>query len=133
MGEHRDGIQADKPIPSRKQPGWFRRDCEPHRGDFLWWLACASYILGFLALVPCVGWWPGLVGIPFNLCSRYLAKADLAKIQAGLMDPAGEEYTTQALNLSTLGLKFSIDGVILWGGASLLFTWLSCATASPPA
>ena len=125
MDDHREGIQAEKPVPPWQRPGCFRRDCEPHRGTFLWWLACASYILGLLALVPCVGCWPGLLGIPFNLCGRYLAKADLSKIQAGRMDPAGEEHTAQAMTLSTLGLRFSIAGTIIWRGAYLLFSWIN--------
>jgi hypothetical protein len=130
LGDHREGIQADKPIPPWERPGCFRMDCEPHRGTFLWWLACASYILGLLALLPCVGFWFGVVGVPFNLCSRYLTKADLTKMRAGLMDPAGEEHTSQARRLSTLGLRFSIVGTFLWGGACLLSAWLD--TRSSP-
>jgi hypothetical protein len=42
MDDHRDGIQTDKPIPPRERPSCFHMDCEPHRGNFLWWLACAT-------------------------------------------------------------------------------------------
>ena len=119
MDEHREGIQADKPIPPWERPGCFRRDCEPHRGDMLWWLGNISLFLGVFALSPCVGWVPGLLGIPLSLCSRYLAKADLVKIRAGLMDPAGEKATAQAVYVSTQGLWCSIIGTVIWGGLTL--------------
>jgi hypothetical protein len=124
MDDHREGIQAEKPLPPWEQPGCFRRDCEPHRGDLLWWLGFASLFLGFLALVPCCGWIPGLVGIPLGLCSRYLAKGDLAKMRAGRMDPSGEGITASALALSNNGLGFSILGTVLWGGLLLFGQWL---------
>jgi hypothetical protein len=121
MGENGESIQTEKPVPPWERPGCFRRDCEPHRGDMLWWLANASLLLGALALVPCCGWLPGLVGIPLSLCSRSLAKADLAKMQAGLMDPAGKGVTFSALTLSINGLWMSILGVVLWGGLPVLW------------
>jgi hypothetical protein len=129
MDDHREGIKAEESIPPWERPGCFRRDCEPHRGNLLWWLAFASLFLGALALYPCWGWLFGLVGSPLGLCIRYLAKADLAKIQAGLVDPAGEEVTAQAMSLSTYGLWLSIFGTIVWGGAYLLFAWI---TGPPP-
>jgi hypothetical protein len=119
MNEHGEGIQADKPIPPWEQPGCFRRDCEPHRGNLLWWLAAAGLTLGGLALFPWC-WPPGLIGIPFNLCIRYLAKTDLAKMQAGLMDPYGEGITASAKKISFDGLVCSVVGMVLWGGLYLL-------------
>jgi hypothetical protein len=90
----------------------------------LWWLACTGFILGILALFPCWGWVPGLIGIPFNLCSRYLAKADLAKMQAGLMDPSGKVVTALAMSLSNPGLGFNIAGTVVWGGVYLVLWWI---------
>ena len=124
MDDNREGIQVDKPVPPWERPGCFRRDCEPHRGDMLWWLACASFTLGILALVPWCGWMPGLIGIPLGLCSRYMAKADLAKMQAGLMDPNDEGTTTSATNLSNQGLGFSVIGTVVWGGTFLVAWWI---------
>ncbi|HWG44397.1 MAG TPA: hypothetical protein VN688_16585 [Gemmataceae bacterium] len=121
---NRTDIQAEKPVPPWERPGCFRLDCEPHRGNFLWWLGCAGFVLGVLALVPCCGWQPGLLGIPFGLCNRYMMKRDLAKMRAGTMDPAGAVVTTQAENLSRLGLWFSIAGTVVWGGIVLVFSWL---------
>ena len=124
MDEHREGTQAEESIPPWEQPGCFRRDCEPHRGTLLWWLAFASLFLGVLALLPCWDWLFGLVGIPLGLCSRYLAKADLANMQAGLMDPAGEGDTALAMNLSTIGLRFGIAGTVFWGGLFIVAWWI---------
>jgi hypothetical protein len=120
MDDHREGIQADKPVPPWERPGCFRMDCEPHRGNFVCWLAIASFLLGVLALLPLCGWMPGLIGIPFNLCIRYLAKSDLAKMQAGLMNPYGEGLTKSAMSLSSRGLWCSIVGTVIWGGLALL-------------
>ena len=96
MNDHREGIQADKPVPPWEQPGCFRRDCEPHRGDMLWWLGCASFILGNLALVPCFVGLPNLLGTPLGLTTWMLARSDLAKMQKGVMDPRGEKITAEA-------------------------------------
>jgi hypothetical protein len=120
MDDHREGIQIEKPIPPWERPGCFRLDCEPHRGNLLWWLASAGFILGLFALFPLCGLIPGLLGIPFGLCSRHIAKADLAKMQAGLMDPAGEAVTSWAEKVSTEGLVYSIFGMVVWGGMVLI-------------
>jgi hypothetical protein len=50
MGEHREGIQADKPIPPWEQPGCFRLDCKPHRSPLLSVMGIASGILGGFAI-----------------------------------------------------------------------------------
>src|SRR5690242_9130190 len=120
MDEHREGIQTEKPVPPWERPGCFRRDCEPHRGNFLWWLAFAGLILGILALAPEYGWMPGLIGIFLGLCSRYMAKTDLAKMQAGLMDPFGRAVTGSAEDFSNAGLVLSVIGTVFWGGVVLL-------------
>ena len=124
MDDHHQGIQAENPVPPWERPGYFRLDCEPHRGDMLWWLGFTSLFLGILALVPCCGWMPGIVGIPLGLCGRYMAKGDLVKLRAGRMDPYGEGLTDSAMSLSNNGLGFSILGTVLWGGLILLVRWL---------
>jgi hypothetical protein len=126
MDDNREGIQTDESIPPWEQPGCFRLDCEPHRGDLLLWLGFVGFILGFLALLPLWGWVPGLLGIPFNLWSRYLAKVDLAKMQAGMMDRSGEAVTGQTASLNTGGLVGSIIGTVVWGGLALLQWWSMC-------
>lgn len=124
MAEYHEDIQAKRPVPSQERRVCFRLDCEPHRGNLLWWLGSASLCLGILALLPCCGWLPGLVGIPLGLCTRYMAKGDLMKIRAGRMDPAGEKTTTSAMIFSNNGLVFSLLGTVLWGGGLLFFGWL---------
>jgi hypothetical protein len=124
MDDNRDGIRTEPPVPPWEQPGCFRRDCEPHRGNLLWWLGCAGFVVGILALLPCCGWEPGLLGIPFGLCNRYLTRKDLARMRAGRMDPNGEIVTAQAGYLGNLGLWFSIGGTVVWGGVCMLLSWI---------
>ncbi|HEY7311705.1 MAG TPA: hypothetical protein VH643_20250 [Gemmataceae bacterium] len=126
MDDDREDIEAEESIPPWERPGCFRRDCEPHRGNLLASLACAGLTLGCLALYPLYGLVFGLLGIPVSLCNRYLAKADLAKMQAGRMNPYGEGVTASAKNMSTLGLAFSIAGTVVWGGLLLLSWWTQC-------
>ena len=132
------GIQADKPtsfpmpaddilgensFPPWERPGYFRLDGEPHRGNFLWWLACASAVCGILAMMPCWGWIPGVLGIPFGLGSYHLARGDLAKMRAGLMDPNGQVITSDAMKMGRLGFLFSAAGAVIWGAVLLLVIW----------
>ena len=124
MDDHREGIQTDESIPPWERPGCFRRDCEPHRGDMLWWLGFTSHFLGILALVPGCGWMPGIVGIPFGLCGRYMAKGDLVKMRAGRMNPYGEGITESAMSRCEDGLVFSIFGTVVWGALHLFVRWL---------
>lgn len=124
MDEHREDIEDDESIPPWERSGCFRRDCEPHRGDMLWWLGFANILLAILAQVPCCGWMPGILGISLGLCGRYMAKSDLAKMRAGRMNPYGKELTDSAMSLINKGLGFSIYGTVLWGGLVLLIRWL---------
>ena len=119
MDDHREGIQIEKPVPPWERPGYFRRDCEPHRSYLLWCLGFVSLFLGVLSLFPFCGLMPGIVGISLGLCSRYMAKADLAKMRSGRMNPYGEGVTDLAMSLINNGLGFSIFGTILWGGLIL--------------
>ena len=122
MDKHREGIEDDESIPPWEQPGCFRMDCEPHRGTLLWWLGWASLIFGILAPLPWSGCGLGLFGIPLGLCRRHMAKADLAKMRAGLMDPHGEAVTKSAESLGTGGLVCGVIGTVVWG-ALYLIAW----------
>lgn len=124
MNDHREGIQAEKPIPPWERPGYFRLDCEPHRGNFLWWLGLAGFLVGALAFIPQCGLIPGLLGIALALPTRYMAKADLRKMQAGMMDPSGRTATAIAKDFSTAGLVYSGFGVVVWGGLFLIQWWI---------
>jgi hypothetical protein len=54
MNEHREDIQTDESVPSWERPGCFRRGCEPHHGELLWWPAyegfCSDSLAGCLVL-----------------------------------------------------------------------------------
>jgi hypothetical protein len=68
---------------------------------------------------------PGFLGIPLGLGSRYLAKADLMKMRAGVMDPYGEGVTASAMKMSSSGLVGSIVGTVVWGGLLLVWWWIT--------
>jgi hypothetical protein len=53
-----------------------------------------------------------------------MAKTDLAKMQAGLMDPYGEGVMASAKNLSILGLAFYIAATVFWEGLIIIVTLL---------
>jgi hypothetical protein len=85
------GIQAERPLPPWELPGAFRLDCEPHRGNLLWWMGAASVTCG---VVPLVGL--GVLALALGLTTWYLARHDLAQMRKGLMDPSGERLTRNA-------------------------------------
>src|SRR5690348_3851263 len=84
--------EPDSPRPW-EQPGAVRRDCEPHRGPLLSRLAVVSVLLGLASLcfVPV-----GLVAVPLAVGVWCTASGDLARMDAGLMDPEGRRLTEQA-------------------------------------
>jgi predicted Zn finger-like uncharacterized protein len=61
-----------------------RRDCEPHRGPLV-------LTLGVLSLVMLTVCYP--VGVALGLVAWVMGQADLRKIRAGNMDPAGQGLT----------------------------------------
>src|SRR5262249_118972 len=83
--------------------------------------SCVTSLLGIPFGV--LNWAPSLLGFSFSLGTRYMAKADLAKMRAGLMHPAGEELTFSAESFSTGGLVCSILAMVVWGGLLLLAWW----------
>jgi hypothetical protein len=94
-----------------EQPGAVRRDCEPHRGPWLHLLGGSALACGVLSvLVP--------LGVPLGLIlGVWVARectADLAKMRAGLMDPAGREVAVNARGLGFAGLVMSVVFGALW-------------------
>jgi hypothetical protein len=69
-----------------EQPGAFRLDCEPHRGDMLFFLARLSVSLSCVSLcmVPLA-----VVGLPLGIVVLLLSARDLRQMDLGLMDPGG--------------------------------------------
>jgi hypothetical protein len=89
-------------------PFWVRRDCEPHRGSLIYLLGVASIVLGGLALF--LYGLSGLIALPLGASAWVMGGRDLAKMEAGLMDPAG-------MGATHTGRKCGLAGVVL----SLLF------------
>jgi hypothetical protein len=85
--------------------GCARRDCEPHRGDLLLLLGDVSMACGMLALGTVL---PALVGLPLGIAVIVMAKKDLARMDAGLMDPDGREPATVASIRAAHGARFSL-------------------------
>jgi hypothetical protein len=113
MDEHREGIQADKPIPPWEQPGCFRMDCEPHRGDLLRGAGRAVLILGIVSLLP-FGFFLAPLAVPLGIATSFLALSDLRKMRQGLMDPDGKNLTTAAWKMSLGGLLMTLLGCLIW-------------------
>ena len=82
---------ADDPRPWER-PGAVRRDCERHRGQLLRRLG--GFVLVCAALAVCA--LPlALVVLPSSVAVWLLARRDLARMDAGLMDPEGWNDTDQ--------------------------------------
>src|SRR5262245_33134122 len=112
---------TDNDLRPWEQPGAVRRDCEPHRATLLYQLSDMEEGFGFVSLLLGL---PSLVGIPFGLWVRSQARQDLRLIQAGRMDPEGDDQTRRALAKATKGIRLSVFGLIAWTMlASLLWAW----------
>ena len=116
-----------------EEPGAVRRDYEPHRGR--WFVALAwgnvlvlALIAGGLGLAvaavpaarPVVGAVPLLVGVlplPLGVLTWALAARDLARIRAGVMDPAGAVQTNAARQLGlaamAIGAAFALLALLV--------------------
>src|SRR5262249_35024723 len=92
-----------------ERPGAMRRDCEPHRGGFLYILALVS-LFGTVLVLP----------IPATLClSLYVkgvAQQDLLKMRLGEMDSSGKVATGIAANLAGVVLVLALLPVVGCGG-----------------
>jgi hypothetical protein len=108
--KHADGIQVEKSIPPCERPGYFRLDCEPHQGKFLFRLAEVSFYASISCLLI-----PFL--IPFALLlaglTWHLARVDLKKMERRLMQPDSEWFTENARAFSRSAF-LSLFGTIAW-------------------
>lgn len=109
-------IAAD--VPPWEQPSAVRRDCQPHRGALLQRLGllstwCARF--SFILIVP------ALVALPVGLMVTVLARRDLARMDGGLMDPAGEDQTAAALFDAQIATMLSMCPLLALG-----FLCLAC-------
>ena len=113
MNDHREGIQIERSIPPWEQPGCFRMDCEPHRGELLRGAGRAVLILGVVSLLP-LGFLLAPLAVPLGVATWFLAVSDLRKMRQGLMDPDGKNLTTGAWKRCIAGLLMTLVGVLIW-------------------
>jgi hypothetical protein len=76
-----------------ERPGVARRDAEPHRGGLLGGLAGAALLGAVGSVCTCL---PALVVLPFAVLVFALARHDLARMDAGTLDPEGWNATERA-------------------------------------
>jgi hypothetical protein len=104
--------------------GCTRRDCEPHRGDLLLPLGNVSMVCGMLSLATGL---PALIALPLGFVVIGMAKNDLARIDAGLMDPDGREPVIVAAIRAGHGARFGLLGCLTAPWVCfvvLVFYWL---------
>jgi len=102
--------EDDEGLP-RKRRRRMRLDCEPHRGDLVRLLGTASLVLGVVALCGGV---TGLVGLPMGIAAWKMARDDLAKMRAGLMDRRGEKKTRRGGDNAVFGILLSLLFVAIY-------------------
>ena len=122
-------------LSTREAPFWVRRDCEPHRGATLQALGVASLLLSLLTAPAAALTWAsalrmpaggafGLVALGLGVAAWVMADRDLAKMDEGLMDPAGRGRTRGGRQCAVLGVVFS---ALCCGNCGFVFVvpWLS--------
>ena len=95
-----------------ERPGAVRRDCEPHRAEWLLALADASLLLGALSL--CLGFL-ALMGLALGLAAWVMASHDLGRMRAWSMDPSGQAAAIRGRTRARAGAALSLYGAVLWG------------------
>src|SRR5262245_38433775 len=108
--------QQPEPLPQGEERPWeaegnVRRDCEPHRGNWLNLFATLALLLGAVA-GACIYF--GVVSVPFGIVVWRLASRDLAKMRAGRMDPNGEKQTRDARNCARVAVFIPLVGLLIW-------------------
>src|SRR5262249_39908409 len=121
--------EAEEPRPW-EETGVVRRDCEPHRGELLRLIGIGSLAapLAGLLLSPLLGF---LAGISLGATVWVLAGGDLAKMEAGLMDPEGRRVTRTARRLGLAGVLVSLCVLVVGVVAVLVLLYLT--GQGPPA
>jgi hypothetical protein len=106
------GVQPKPDERPWELPGAVRRDCEPHRGQVLVGLGVVTVLLGLgsCAVAPI-----GLVSLPLALGVWRAASADLARMDAGLMDPGGRRLAEQARWDAIAGAGLPVFSLWVWG------------------
>lgn len=87
-----------------------RRDCDPHRGMELRALALAGVFAGAASLCLVV---PAALGLPLAVAALVLSRRDLGRMEARLMDPAGQGATEHARDLGVAGILLNAGGLLI--------------------
>jgi hypothetical protein len=113
---HAGGPTADEPCLWLR-PGVIRRDCEPHRANWLRLFGYVSLTCGVLSwiVLPAL-----LVSVPLGVAVCLLARHDRKRMAAGLMDPEGRDQTEEAQRLAFSGVLFSLLLAVLLLGMLLM-------------
>ena len=96
-----------------------RRDCKPHRGYDLLFLARVALVFGVLALITCL---TALVAIPLGMVVVYFAEKDMDAMDVGEMDSRGRAETKAASRLGGLAALWGFAGAAILAGL-----FVSCA------
>jgi hypothetical protein len=114
-----------------ERPGAVRRDCAPHRGKLLLALSggamggavLSALLLGVVVIHPlglavCAYAW--LAGVALGGTALTLARRDLRRMDAGLMDPEGWPATKDARSLALGSLPISAVVLLVGVGGWVL-------------
>ena len=94
--------QDDRPW---EQPGFLRRDYEPHRGKLIYFLGLCSFVCSLFTFLYGIGFFLSLaLGVPIWV----MAKGDLSEMKTGRMTPEGKAATLDGLWLAQAGVIVSI-------------------------
>jgi hypothetical protein len=99
-------------------PGNPRRDCLPHRGNWLMRLASVTMACGILSFLLFL---PVLVGIPLGIATIDMARRDLKQMDAGSLDPQGRKFTSKALRRAGVGALLNILGLV---PIAIILSWV---------
>ena len=88
-----------------EQSGSVRRDCDPHRAAMLHLLSVVGFWL--CILLPCTAGISGVIGLALAVSVWRMARADMGRIERGLMDPDGWQGTKDALYLAVGAMAFA--------------------------
>ena len=102
-----------------EQSDFIRRDCEPHRGTLVQTLGIIS--LTCCPLVVCGGMTAAAVGVALGIAAWVIGSRDLARMQAGDMDPEGTSKTRSGRLCGIIGV--ALNSSCLAGGVAFL-VWL---------
>lgn len=103
----------DRDLRPWEQPGALRRDCEPHRGEFLRGLS--RWATG-LSCVAIFCFFPIVVALPMALFVLIFGRRDLAEMQAGRMDSAGMVETRAAIREAVYTIFTILFALVFWAG-----------------